>query len=377
MSWSVYQSDLILFELLFGPRSIDPSLNIHLAGTMTFGVQNTEDEAWEQLDFFVAAGGNFIDTAEMYPVPSSSETCGRTEEIIGRWMKARGNRDKIFLASKVSGGGAETRNYVSANRTLGGRSADAPCTRLEPAQIFAAAEASLRRLQTDSLDLFQLHWPDRYAPLFGKNQFRSELAAAHVPVPFEEQVAAVGELLKSGRIKHWALSNETPYGVCKMCEVAAKLGVPPPVSIQNDFSLLDRRFENTTAEACYYYNIGLLVYGGLAGGTLTNKYNDGSELPANCRHVQFPGFQPRYHSERSRTAGRRYYELAQKKGLSLSQLALAWCKSRDYVTSVIIGATTLEHLKENIGALKIDLDKETLAEIDEIHLIARNPNVTD
>ena len=205
----------------------DVEVSVACLGTMTWGEQNTEDEAWEQLDYFVSVGGNFIDTAELYPVPPNPTTCGRTEEIIGRWIKARGTRDKIFLASKVMGGGGDTRNFIPANRTVP-RNESSPNGRLERDQIFAAVEGSLRRLQTDYLDLLQFHWPDRYAALWGRNQFRDTSAKVYVPIPFEEQVQAVGDLIKAGKIRHWALSNETAYGVCKMCEVAAKLGAPPP-----------------------------------------------------------------------------------------------------------------------------------------------------
>ncbi|KAL4860207.1 Protein tas [Chlorella vulgaris] len=343
-------------------------------GTMTWGCQNTEEEAFEQLDYALSKGVNFIDTAELYPVPPTAEMCGRTEEFIGRWMAARGCRDKVVLASKVMGGAKDGRNFVPANRFVP-PAADAPAPRLEPAQIRAAVDGSLRRLQTDRLDLLQLHWPDRYAAVFGKNQYRAD--AHYDPVPFEEQVAAVGELIKEGKVRHWGLSNETTYGVCRLCEVAARLGVPPPISIQNDFSLLDRRFEGELAEACapHHYNLGLLPYGPLAGGTLTNKYfGDGKPGP-NARH--FPDFQARYHCDRSMAAAAEYCSLAKSKGLSLAQLALAWCKSRWFVASVIIGATSLEQLKENIAAFELNLDEETLAAVDALHLKHRNPNVTD
>ncbi|GAB4816568.1 hypothetical protein N2152v2_003614 [Parachlorella kessleri] len=345
---------------------------------MTWGEQNTEAEAVEQLDYALSQGVNFIDTAELYPVPPRPETCGTTEEIIGRWMKARGNRDRVVLATKVMGGGGDTRTFVPANRSVPPNPA-APPPRLDAEQIRAAVEASLRRLQTPYIDLIQLHWPQRYAPVFGRNQYLLEKAAGQDAGSFDEQVQAVGELIKEGKVRHWGLSNETPFGVAKMCETAARLGVAGPVTIQNDFSLLDRRFEGHLAEACapHHYNIRLLPYGPLAGGTLTDKYHNGSAPPESSRHVKFPDFQPRYHSERSLAAAACYADLAQRKGLTLAQLALAWCKSRWYVASTIIGATTLEHLKKNIAAFELDLDKDTLKEIDAIHLQHRNPNVTD
>ncbi|PSC75257.1 aldo keto reductase [Micractinium conductrix] len=356
--------------------SSDLEVSIMCLGTMTWGEQNTEEEAWEQMDLALSHGVNFLDTAELYPVPLRLETCGRTEEYIGRWMKARGNRDKIVLASKVMGGSKDGRTFVPANRTVP-KGGNAPAPRLEASQIRAAVEGSLRRLQTDYIDLIQLHWPDRYAPIFGKNQY--DASQHYDPVPFEEQVAAVGELIKEGKVRHWGLSNESTYGVCRHAEVAAKLGVPPPITIQNDFSMLDRRFEGQLAEACapHHYNISLLPYGPLAGGTLTDKYFGGAEPGENARHVKFPGFQPRYHCDRSMAAAAEYADLARSTGLSLAQLALAWCKSRWYVGSTIIGATSLEQLKENISSFDLDLDQETLQAIDAIHLRIRNPNVTD
>jgi aryl-alcohol dehydrogenase-like predicted oxidoreductase len=273
------------------------------------------------------------------------------------------------------GGGGDTRNFIPANRT-DPKDPNAPNGRLEPSQIRAAVDASLRRLQTTYMDLLQLHWPDRYAPLWGANQFHADKCFDGV-VPFEDQVAAVGELIKEGKIKHWGLSNETSYGVCKMVEAAIKLGVPPPISIQNDFSLLDRRFEGHLAETCHYTNIGLLPYGPLAGGTLAEKFFAADGPPAGSRHAKWPGFQARYHSERSVAAAREYRELATSKGMSVTTLALAWCKSRFYVASTIIGATTMDQLTEDVEAFEVDLDEETLKKIEEIHLKCRNPNVSD
>lgn len=322
------------------------------------------------------AGGNFIDTAELYPVPPRAETCGRTEEYIGRWLKSRNNRESIVLASKVMGGGGDTRSFVAGNRSVPPNPMP-PIARLERGQILDAVDASLRRLQTDYLDLLQLHWPDRYVPKFGKIQFRAEGAASYEAYSFEEQVQTIGELIKSGKIRYWGLSNETTYGVMKMCQAARDLGVPPPISIQNDFSLIDRLFEGHLAEACYYEKIGLLVYGGLAGGVLTDKYHDGSKVPDNSRHKLFPHFQPRYYCERSMTAAKKYYDLAKRKGLKLSTLSYAFCESRFYVDSTIIGATNMEQLKENMEAFDVILDEETLAEVDAIHLECRNPSITD
>ena len=356
--------------------SSDIDVSVVCLGTMTWGQQNTQEEAWAQLDYFVAQGGNFIDTAELYPVPPSPDTCGRTEEYIGAWLEARGNRSSVVLATKVMGGGGDTRNFIPANRSVPPNPA-APNGRLEPQQIHDAVTASLRRLRTGYLDLLQLHWPDRYVPAWGRNQFDHKKAASFEPVPFEAQLGALKDLLAAGTIRAWGVSNETAWGVAKLCEVAARMGMPPPLSIQNDFSLLDRRFEGALAESCYHGNLGLLVYGGLNGGALTDKYHDGSTPAPSSRHVLFPGFQPRYHSPTAMAAAKLYYDLAKSKGLSLPTLALAWCRSRWYVASTIIGATTMQQLRENMAAFEVALDDTTLAEIDAIHLKARNPNVSD
>lgn len=355
----------------------DLDVSIVCLGTMTYGEQNTEEEAFEQLDYAIKRGINFIDCAELYPVPPRAETSGSSEEIIGRWMASRGCRNKIILATKVLGKGANNpgRSFVVANRTVP-KTEDALSSELSAEQIAAAVEGSLRRLQTHYIDLIQLHWPDRYVPSWGKNQYRVD--REYTSISFEEQVEAIGELIKCGKVRHWGLSNETTYGVCQMAYMAEQLGVPPPISIQNDFSLLDRRFEGQLAEACApsHFNIGLLPYGPLAGGTLTNKAIRGT-APENSRHVKFPQFQPRYHSPASRAAAAEYASIAQKAGLSVAQLALAWCKSRWYVASTIIGATTMEQLEENIDAFDIDLSEEVLDLIDEAHARHRNPNVTD
>ena len=352
----------------------DVKVSVACLGTMTFGEQNTEEEAFEQLDYFMSVGGNFVDTAEIYPVPPRKETCGKTEEIIGRWMKSRGNRNQVFLATKVMGGGGDGRNFVVGNRSVP-RDQNPPAARLSRDQIHQAVNASLRRLQTDYIDLIQLHWPDRKMPKWGRNQYQIE--EEDEAISFAEQVTAVHELISQGIVRHWGLSNETSYGVCKMVEAATSLGVPLPVTIQNDYSFLDRRFDGELAEACSYSKIGLLVYGGLAGGSLTDKYHDGSIVSSHARHRLFPGFQQRYHSERSMQAARKYYEIAKSRQMSLASMSLAWCKSRWFVTSVIIGATTMEQLKENLAAFDIDCDDGLKKEIDQVHVQFRNPNVQD
>jgi len=274
-------------------------------------------------------------------------------------------------------------NFVSAARekALSGKADEAaPLPRLVPEQIKHALAASLARLQTTYVDLLQLHWPDRYTPLWGMNKYEKEAESGHSQqprtsaerVPFDDVVRCMGELLTAGKIKAWGLSNETTFGVCEWMAACRRCGVPPPCSIQNDFSLLDRRFESELAEACSdaNHNVGLLAYGALCGGTLTGKgFSEGS------RHKLFPTFQARYHCKASRAAAERYGEIAQAEGLSPATLALAWAYSRHFMASVIIGATTVEQLMENIKAVDVVLSKACLAKIDAVHAELRNPNV--
>lgn len=354
--------------------SSDLEVPIVCLGTMTWGEQNTEEEAFAQMDMALERGCTFWDTAELYPVPPGPKV-GLTEEYIGRWFASRGCRDKITIATKIAGPCGPLGDLMASNRTD-------PKTPLEEVHsnkfdakaIKAACEGSLRRLQTTYIDLYQLHWPERYAPKFGDRIYKQEMEHPNFTA-WEETVQAMGDLIKEGKIKHWGLSNESAHGVTMFCETAKRLGVPKPITIQNDFSLLDRCFEEETAEACspLFGNVSLLAYGPLAGGTLSGKYLDGKK-PEKSRHVVYEVFQRRYHAPLSMEATAEYAALAKSKGLSPTQLALAWCASRWYMGSVIIGATTLEQLKENFDAFDITLDEETLKAIDEIHQRRRNPN---
>eukprot|EP00292_Cryptomonas_paramecium_P007801 CAMPEP_0113680628 /NCGR_PEP_ID=MMETSP0038_2-20120614/11451_1 /TAXON_ID=2898 /ORGANISM="Cryptomonas paramecium" /LENGTH=346 /DNA_ID=CAMNT_0000599083 /DNA_START=68 /DNA_END=1108 /DNA_ORIENTATION=- /assembly_acc=CAM_ASM_000170 len=337
---------------------------------MTWGEQNTEEESHKQLDYALRKGVNFIDTAEMYPVPTKAETTGRTEEYIGRWLAKGGQslRSKIVLASKVSG--YCERPWIVANRTVPPGEGKNP--RLFREQILAACDGSLRRLQTNYLDLYQLHWPDRYSAVFGSLAYERRLERPDF-APFDEQVLAMGELMKAGKIRHWGISNENAFGVARFVEAAGRLGVPLPVSIQNDFSMLYRKFEQDgTAEACSPLHTGqdggiaLLAYGPLAGGTLSDKYSMSGEAVARCRHVLYPTFQRRYHSEASLEAASRFASVAKRHGLTPAQLALAWTAGREYVGAVIIGATSQEQLEENISAFDVELSKECLEEVDKV-----------
>ncbi|HBB31560.1 MAG TPA: NADP(H)-dependent aldo-keto reductase [Cyanobacteria bacterium UBA8803] len=326
-------------------------------GTMTYGQQNTIEDASEQLDYAVAQGVNFIDTAEMYPVPGKAETQGKTEEYIGEWL-VRQKRDQLIIATKVAGPSPRLTWIRGENH------------RIDRPNVEQAIADSLKRLRTDYIDLYQIHWPDRYVPLFGAPNY--DPANERDSLPIAEQLQVFAELIKAGKIRYLGLSNETPWGVCEFSHVAKQLGLPQIVSIQNAYSLVNRVFEIHLSEACRFNNIGLLAYSPLAFGWLTGKYLNG--IPANSRLALFQGFGMRYEKSNLTEAVKEYVEIAQKHGLTPAQMALAFVRSRWFVTSTIIGATTLEQLKENLNAVEVTLDKDTLAEINQVH--ARYPNPT-
>ncbi|MBI1385808.1 MAG: NADP(H)-dependent aldo-keto reductase [Rhizobiales bacterium] len=337
-------------------------------GTMTWGEQNTEAEAHEQLDYAFDLGVNCMDTAEMYAVPTRAETQGRSEEIVGTWLKRR-QRDKVVIFGKVTGPSPKT--WIPPRRVP---PMPAAITRMDAVSIRRAVETSLLRLQTDYMDLIELHWPERYVgTMFGA--FRYDRAKEQTDViSFEEQVGALADLHREGKIRAWGLSNETTYGLCRFHETARAMGAPLPVSLQNDFSLTDRTFEPELAEACAPRNldIGFLVYGALCGGTLTGKYLDA--IPPRSRHTVWPTFQPRYHSEPTRWAAREYAKIAARHGLTLTELALGWVYSREYVTSTIIGATTMPQLAACIAAKDVVIPEPALEEIEQQHMRCPNPN---
>lgn len=328
----------------------DLSVSLICLGTMTFGEQNTEAEAHSQLDRALAAGINFVDAAEMYPVPPRAETQGRTESYIGSWLKKTGRRNDIVLASKVAGPG----NGLDYLR--GG-------PRLTATHIAQAVEDSLRRLNTDVIDLYQVHWPDRNTNFFG------QLGYTHDPdedaTPIEETLTALARLVEQGKIRHIGLSNETPWGAMRYLHLAETLGLPKPVSIQNPYSLLNRSFEAGLAEVAHREGLCLLAYSPLAFGVLSGKYL-GGKRPAGARITLFERFQ-RYNAPYVDGIVAQYATLAAEHGLSLTQMALAYVNSRGFVTSNIIGATTLEQLDEDIGSAEITLDNTVLAAIERIH----------
>lgn len=337
-------------------------------GTMTWGKQNTEEEAHAQLDYAVKERGlKFMDTAEMYPVPTEAETQGRTDRYIGSWLKQSGvPREEITLATKVCGYSKHI-NWV--------RDAGAP-TRVTREQVRESVEKSLQRLGTDYIDILQIHWPDRMVSLFGAGPY-DEANQRPDDVPFEEQLRAFEELHKEGRVRHFGVSNETSFGVMSFVRAAEQSGLPRIVSIQNSYSLLVRTaFETDLAEVCCRRNadVGLLAYSPLAGGVLSGKYLD-SAVPEGARLNLFKGYMQRYRNSDSEAATKEYVALALKHGLTPSQLALAWCKGRWCVTSSIIGATSVEQLKENIDAFSLDLSEEVLDGIQAIHKKYRDPTI--
>lgn len=334
---------------------------------MTWGNQNTEEEAHEQLNYgFDVAGLNFLDTAEMYPVPPKKELQGRTDRYIGSWLKGR-NRQDVVVASKVSGYG-ERSAYTRDNDSV---------TRITPAQIEESVNKSLARLGTDYIDLLQIHWPDRYVQLFGEAMYDIN---QHRPndVPFEEQLRGLENVIKAGKVRYIGVSNETSWGVCQFHAAAKAHSLPKVQTIQNSYSLLYRgAFETDLAETCapHNANVSLLAYSPLAGGSLTGKYQNGGNTTS--RFNLFPGYMERFNKSLARDAVTEYVSLAEKYGVTPSELALAWCDSRWFVTSTIIGATSLDQLKENIGAFDKELSAEAIADIERVYRKRRDPAVRE
>lgn len=332
----------------------DLSVSAVCLGTMTFGQQNSEADGHAQLDYACAHGVTFIDTAEMYPVPPRAETYGRTETIVGSWLR-RQRRDRVILATKAAGPGRI--DWVRGGPTF------------DRAQLRAAIEASLRRLGTDYVDLYQLHWPARNAPIFGQWEFDSSTEVAFPPML--EQLEALGELVREGKVRWVGVSNEHPWGVTEFLRLSAAHGLPRIVSTQNAYSLLNRLADLGLSEVLYREQVGLLAYSPLAFGHLSGKYVDDPKAPG--RITSFAGFGQRYTKPNVQPAVEAYVRLARAHGLSPAQLALAWAYRRAGVTSTIIGATTLAQLEENIGAWSTVLAPDVRAAIDQIHLTYPNP----
>jgi len=327
-------------------------------GTMTWGQQNTEAEAHAQLDYALEAGVNFIDTAELYAVPARGETQGLTEQYIGTWLKQRGTRGRVVLASKVVGPSEDWLPHIRGGQA-----------RLDRKNIEAALDASLRRLQTDYLDLYQLHWPDRKTNFFGRLGYEHD--PDDRPVPIEETLTVLDDLVKAGKVRHIGLSNETPWGVMSFLETAERLGLPRVVSVQNPYSLLNRTYEIGLAEISIREQAGLLAYSPLAFGALSGKYLGGAQ-PAGARLTLFPDY-TRYSSPNAVAATERYVELARDHGLDPAQMALAYVNTRPFLTSTIVGATSLEQLESNIASIDVTLSDGLLADIERIHELYPNP----
>ncbi|OOZ39421.1 NADP(H)-dependent aldo-keto reductase [Solemya elarraichensis gill symbiont] len=327
-------------------------------GTMTFGEQNSQDEAFEQLDFAVSSGINFIDTAELYPVPGRAETMGRTEEQIGQWLASRGNRDKLIVATKAVGR-ADWMDYIRG-----------PDNCLSRENIRIAIEDSLRRLQTDYIDLYQVHWPDRPSNFFGQLGYKYPQQDKGVPIA--ETLETLHELVREGKIRHVGVSNETPWGVAEYLRLSREQDLPRIHSLQNPYSLLNRTFEVGLAEFSHREAVGLLAYSPMAFGVLSGKYLHGA-LPEGTRLKLFSHFD-RYSNPRAVAATESYVGLAKEWEIDPAQMALAYVTSRSFVTSNIIGATSMQQLESNIASFGISLDKELLKAIDGIHEEHPNPS---
>jgi len=326
-------------------------------GTMTWGDQNSEAEAHEQLDLAVARGVNFIDTAEMYPVPPKSETQGRTEAYLGRWLAKHG-REGLVIASKVAGPGR--RDWIRGGRTD-----------LTRENIAEAVGKSLERLAIDWIDLFQIHWPQRNVPMFGSTEFDPSMERAGGP-SMREQVEGMAAMIEAGKVRHWGVSNETAWGLCEFRRLARELGVPGPVTVQNTCSLVSRGADTEIAEVLFRERMSLLAYSPLAGGILTGKYSGGAK-PAGARYTLFETVGGRWRKPIVHEAADAYVALARRRGLTPVQLALGYVRSRWYVGATIVGATSLAQLDEDIAGAQVVLDAPTLEEIAALQVRYPNP----
>ena len=338
-----------------GDTDIDVSLIC--LGTMTFGEQNTQEEGFQQMDYAVENGINFFDTAELYAIPPKEKTYGKTEEIIGNWFKKKKNRKKIILASKIAGPGLK---WIRG----GG-------DQFSPESIEEALNNSLLRLKTDYIDLYQLHWPERNTNYFGDLNYEHDENEKKWN-KFDIILKTLKKLIDQGKIRYIGLSNETPWGFSKFLQIAEEQKLPRIVSVQNPYNLVNRSYEVGMSEISIREKSGLLAYSPLAAGYLTGKYRN-NQIPKNSRMDLFYENYPRYHNQRTYDAVDEYFKIAQKNKLTLTQLSQAFVNSRDFVTSNIIGATTMEQLKENIDSINISLDDKLMNEINLIHENIPNP----
>ena len=335
----------------------DISVSKICLGTMTWGNQNSEKEAFEQLDFAVNNGVNFIDTAELYPVPAEAKTSGRTSEIIGKWLKQKKNRDKLVIATKIAGPG----DYTKHIRTGG----------FSPKSIEDAINKSLKRLQTNYIDLYQLHWPERSTNFFGIRDYKHNYNEKWND-NFNEILNSLDNFVKQGKIRNIGISNEKSWGAMRYIEESKKSNLPRAVTIQNAYSLLNRPFEGDLAEISIREGLGLLAYSPLGFGVLTGKYINGT-ANKDSRLKLFPRFS-RYSSLEATNATKEYLKIARDNSLSLTQMSLAFVNQQPFVTSNIIGATNLTQLAENISSIEVNLSEEILTKINEIHSKIPNPS---
>ena len=333
----------------------DLDVSLICLGTMTWGTQNTEKDAFDQMDYSLAKGVNFFDTAELYSVPPNSDSYGKTEVMIGNWFEKRKNRKKIILASKVAGPGC---NWIRGGKN-----------NFDEKTIGEAIDGSLKRLKTDYIDLYQLHWPERSTNYFGTREYTVD-SDEGTWNSFESVLEALNKFIKSGKIRYIGMSNETPYGLSKYIELSKSKKLPRMMSVQNPYNLVNRTYEIGMSEISIRERCGLLVYYPLATGALSGKYRNG-QMPKNSRQALFKGWE-RHLNPLAMKAYEEYYKLAKESNMTMAQLAQAFVNTRPFVTSNIIGATTMEQLKENIDSVNIELSDEILNKIDVIH--NNNPN---
>jgi len=344
-----------------GTTNID--LSVICLGTMTWGEQNSQAEAFEQMDYSFERGINFFDTAELYAIMPRKETYGKTEEIIGNWFREKKNRDKIILASKIVSKSDGLEWIRAGSKNLG----------FDKKNMNEAIDASLKRLKTDYIDLYQLHWPERKVPKFGTLDYEHDPSDTDW-TPIEQVLENLQQLIKIGKIRCIGISNETPWGMMKFLEIAKEKNLPRVMSIQNVYSLVNRVFDVANSEVSLRENCGLLAYSPLAGGRLSGKYIE-NKNPKNARYTLWPQRFSRHHTERGEIAINKYVNLSKKYGIPPSTFANAFVNDRPFVTSNIIGATSMKQLKENIDSIETSLSKEILKEIENVHLSDPNPCV--
>mgnify|MGYP001428242875 CR=1 FL=1 len=325
-------------------------------GTMTWGEQNNIQEGFEQMDYALEQGINFFDTAELYAIPPKKETYGKTEEIIGSWLKEKNNRSKIILATKISGPGL---SWIRG----GGNQYDEK-------NLNKAVEGSLKRLNTDYIDLYQLHWPERKTNYFGKLGY--EHKDENVWNNFEEILNSLDKIIKSGKVRYVGLSNESAWGLSKYLEISKSKNLPKMMSVQNPYNLLNRTYEIGLAEISIREKSGLLAYSPLASGILSGKYRNGA-LPEGSRMKLFGDRFPRYKTKNATNAVEEYYKISTNHNLNLAQMSLKFCELQPFITSVIIGATSMEQLKTDIESVNVELSDEVIKEINKIQEMYQNP----